>query len=675
MNNSRINGGGISVVVPIYNAEKYIESCINSIRNQTMPNLEIICVNDGSKDGTLAILQRLSAEDSRIQIVDVPNGGASRARNIGIAKANMKYIAFVDSDDTIDDTMYDSMYQMAEKQNLDCVCCGFKVWPYNAAMQKVPVPFSMGTVLKDDNILNQAIKPIIGFSNMPNAGLSALWNKLFLNRSIRKNNLRINESRTHGEDWQFCIDYYMLCSTIGFIDDCFYNYYHHTPVSLVSRFRPNAFRLSIEDGMRLRAQFPNLDWNSEHKQIELRTMPIRSALYYRLNHKNVSMQLLYEDMMSLCKSYEDFLFQLPVKEKWETELRLSVKESDIHSFMSLLNKQTSGAYRKEKIKNTARRLREHARSCIKSCKQTLWGGVQTGYLIVNSFFKCITTFRFLMTKADRSILMNSWVIARYGRMVKRNFGDELNMYLIEGLTGRKATALNFSFLSHHENLMMIGSVIESFCNEETLIWGAGALFGGNTKIHHRPKKVFAVRGPHTREFLLSQNIDCPEVYGDPALLTPILYKPKVRKLYKVGIIPHVIELNDPVITRIASMDGVHLISFVNYRDWHNLIDEILQCEVILSSSLHGLILSDAYNVPNVWVTVKKKMGGTFKYFDYFDSVQRTFCECIRLTENSALDDIVDKARLWSPIKFDPRPLLQACPLPEIAHMVSCNHYL
>lgn len=308
-------------------------------------------------------------------------------------------------------------------------------------------------------------------------------------------------------------------------------------------------------------------------------------------------------------------------------------------------------------------MREQIKEAQSRLRSALWSGVQFGFLVVNHAFKSVETIKYKLKSPSNRILMNSWCISRYGRMVKRNFGDELNIYLIEELTGRKATALNFSKLNSEENLMMIGSVIEGFTNENTIIWGAGALFGGETQMKCKPKKVLAVRGPHTRSYLLNQGIDCPEVYGDPALLTPLVYKPKVAKKYKVGIIPHITELSNPIYKKLADKDGIHIISFSNYGDWHSVIDEMCQCEAIFSSSLHGLILSDAYKIPNVWISVTDKMGGVFKYYDYFDSVERRNKKCTILTIDTEMSELLEQLNSWYPIQFDPQPLINACPVP------------
>lgn len=119
--NPYINDGSIkiSVIVPVYNAGDFIEECLNSIRNNTFRDIEIICVNDGSTDNSLEILNSVKKQDSRIVIMDKPNGGPSDSRNVGLSVARGEYISFVDSDDYIHPKMYEFLYTKMKKNNLD----------------------------------------------------------------------------------------------------------------------------------------------------------------------------------------------------------------------------------------------------------------------------------------------------------------------------------------------------------------------------------------------------------------------------------------------------------------------------------------------------------------------------------------------------------------------------
>lgn len=125
----------ISVVVPVYNVEKYIKKCINSLINQTYSNLEIILVDDGSTDNSGFLCDKLSNIDNRIKVFHKKNGGLSDARNFGIKHAHGKYIAFVDSDDYIDEKMYEILYNNLVKQNADISICG-KIIEYENSIQK-----------------------------------------------------------------------------------------------------------------------------------------------------------------------------------------------------------------------------------------------------------------------------------------------------------------------------------------------------------------------------------------------------------------------------------------------------------------------------------------------------------------------------------------------------------
>ena len=111
----------VSIILPIYNAEKYLERCLESIITQTYANIEIILINDGSTDNSINIIKEYAIKDSRIIIIDKENEGVSVARNIGILKARGKYICFVDADDYIEKSMIEKMKCCIDKENVDLV--------------------------------------------------------------------------------------------------------------------------------------------------------------------------------------------------------------------------------------------------------------------------------------------------------------------------------------------------------------------------------------------------------------------------------------------------------------------------------------------------------------------------------------------------------------------------
>lgn len=117
----------ISVIVPVYNVEKYLEKCVDSIVNQTYKNLEIILVDDGATDNSGKICDELVELDNRIKVYHKKNGGLSDARNYGVERATGDYIGFVDSDDYIDAEMYEKLYEAIKKENVDVAECNLKI--------------------------------------------------------------------------------------------------------------------------------------------------------------------------------------------------------------------------------------------------------------------------------------------------------------------------------------------------------------------------------------------------------------------------------------------------------------------------------------------------------------------------------------------------------------------
>lgn len=115
----------VSVIIPVYNTAEYLAECIDSILRQTLKEIEIICVDDGSTDGSSDILDRYALQDNRIRVIHKDNGGPASARKVGIREANGQYIGFVDSDDWIEEDMYELLYQRAGEYQVDMVTCGF----------------------------------------------------------------------------------------------------------------------------------------------------------------------------------------------------------------------------------------------------------------------------------------------------------------------------------------------------------------------------------------------------------------------------------------------------------------------------------------------------------------------------------------------------------------------
>jgi pyruvyltransferase len=224
---------------------------------------------------------------------------------------------------------------------------------------------------------------------------------------------------------------------------------------------------------------------------------------------------------------------------------------------------------------------------------------------------------------------------------RENYGDLIGKYLVEKISSKKvvfAWPKKFSLLDYIMPIYVtVGSVLAN-ANHKCIVWGSG-IIDQNIKIK---KAVFlAVRGPQTRKFLLDLSYDVPEVYGDPALLLPRYFNPTIEKKYKYGFIPH---YNDYRLVQNWFTDNpeVLLIDLMT-NDIEAKTIEFLQCEKIVSSSLHGVIVAHAYNIPAVWQKFSEKVfGDDIKYQDYFESVQLPFVKPeIRLEKfsNSELENL------------------------------------
>jgi len=239
-----------------------------------------------------------------------------------------------------------------------------------------------------------------------------------------------------------------------------------------------------------------------------------------------------------------------------------------------------------------------------------------------------------------------------------NFGDILNYSLISMISNKKVINIRskYFFSSHY---LVIGSILDASTNK-SIVWGSGYI-SADKRYDAKFEEIFAVRGRLTRDIINSLGDFCPEVYGDPALLLPLFYKPIIVKKYKIGIIPHYVDTEShSFIKFVENNKDIKVINLINPNALE-VVDQILECDFILSSSLHGLIVSDAYNIPNQWIKISENItGGEFKYFDYFSSVGKTDSMPIQLKDIGNIKDYVENIR-YNPIKFDSEKLLLACP--------------
>ncbi|AWY98504.1 MULTISPECIES: glycosyltransferase family 2 protein [Blautia] len=218
----------VSVLIPVYNVEEYLERCLDSVLNQSLTRIEVICVNDGSTDKSLEILKKYQENDSRVIIVSKENGGLPSARNAGIERARGEYIGFVDSDDYVQPDMFEKLYNTAKKEKSDVVVCGANILPETPrASDWLYACLSPGYRKYDKFDANML------FHDMTVTPF--LWRTLIKKSLIDKYNLRLNETIMIGEDKAFQCKVYPLAESITVIPDKLYNYFWCREGSLMNQ--------------------------------------------------------------------------------------------------------------------------------------------------------------------------------------------------------------------------------------------------------------------------------------------------------------------------------------------------------------------------------------------------------------------------------------------------------
>ena len=236
----------VSIVVPIYNVEKYLQRCLNSLIKQTFRDIEIITLNNGSTDSSLDILKSYASNDKRIKIINNDNIGVSEARTIGIRKSNCKYIVFVDSDDWIDNDMIESLHKTISNNNCDLVMCTYIREFKDHSKEKV---FNLPEVnlYVDDEVKSQLLRKLVGPVGKEIStpeyldALGTVWAKMYKTSILKEKNLSFVDLSEigSGEDTLFNIHVLNELNKVILLNKPMYHYWRGNSNSITSKYIPN----------------------------------------------------------------------------------------------------------------------------------------------------------------------------------------------------------------------------------------------------------------------------------------------------------------------------------------------------------------------------------------------------------------------------------------------------
>ncbi|MGL5049705.1 MAG: glycosyltransferase [Fusobacteriaceae bacterium] len=274
MNDSKNMNPKISVIVPVYNVEKYLKRCLDSILNSELEDIELILINDGSTDSSGMICDDYLKIDKRVKVIHKNNARVSAARNDGLKIAKGEYISFIDSDDWIEREMYMDMYEKSKKLNLDFIMCDY-------TKRGKEQEYTVSQVIEEGYYDKKAIeeklfKSLIMFESIDFPVTISNWCCIFNRNFLKKNNLYYNEDIHYCEDSIFGSKVMYNAQNFYYLKNKFYYNYFYNPVSTTSRYNEKKWDSFLEINLKLEEYFENSKFDFS-RQIKI------NMLYFTFN--------------------------------------------------------------------------------------------------------------------------------------------------------------------------------------------------------------------------------------------------------------------------------------------------------------------------------------------------------------------------------------------------------
>ena len=321
----------ISVIIPVYNVEEYLKECLDSVCGQTLKEIEILCINDGSTDNSLTILNEYSKKDSRIKIYSKENKGQASARNLGIKKSQGEYISFVDSDDFIKKDMLEKLFFKSKENDLDLTMCKIATYDNQTKEIKDNVWYYMLGVFRDfekDLFTHKDTKEFTC-----NIAVTP-FNKLYKADLLRDNNILFPEGVIF-EDEKFFFDVYLRAKRVSIVDEFLYYYRVNRKGSTVDITKENDYADIIHISKQIRETFRQTGDYEDYKHLlNNRLIHLQLARFTQTSpkYKENFFNLIKDDLSEVLKDKD-------VENNLESDVKFRVskilKAKDYEDFQKL----------------------------------------------------------------------------------------------------------------------------------------------------------------------------------------------------------------------------------------------------------------------------------------------------------------------------------------------------
>ena len=290
----------ISIIIPVYNAEKYIDECIEAVTNQSYSNLEIIIIDDGSTDNSYMICKKWQKKDKRIILKKNTNHGVSYSRNIAIKIAKGEYLTFIDADDVVSVNFIENLYNNIVDYHADCSICGIAGFYKNKNEVKKT---------RDNKKIYKEKKQVMLFNEYG----GFLANKMYKNKIIKENSLSLNEKLYISEDLVFNLSYFQFCNEVVYDESIYYYYRQHSNSSYNSLQNEKWF--SVLDTYSLILEKYQLEKECKENVIYNLGMCLIEASYRYKKNKGTKDKRIIKKINSLDKMYKKEMKKLNFNHK------------------------------------------------------------------------------------------------------------------------------------------------------------------------------------------------------------------------------------------------------------------------------------------------------------------------------------------------------------------------